>query len=224
VSRGADRAAVFVDVDGTLVDSNYHHAIAWSRALRDHGENARLAAIHRAVGMGSSELLRSLVGRDDQAIAASWREHFDALLPEIVAFDGAAELLRALRACGLVVVLATSSPTDLLDVLRAKIGADDAIDVVVTANDVDRAKPEPDIFDAALAKVDVGHDRAMVIGDSVWDVEAATRAGLPCTAFETGGFSRLELEAGGAIAVYRDPRALVEQLRTSPLASLASTR
>jgi HAD superfamily hydrolase (TIGR01509 family) len=215
-------AAVFVDVDGTLVDSNFHHAIAWSRALRDHGENARLAAIHRSVGMGGTELLMSLIGRDDEAIRTSWREHFDQLLPEIVPFERAAELLRVFHAHDVMVVLATSSPEDLLDELRSKIGADDAIDVVVTADDVDHAKPRPDIFDVALEKSKADVRRVVVLGDSVWDVEAASRAHLPCVGVETGGFSRLELEAGGAAAVFRDPADLIAGMDESPFADLWS--
>jgi HAD superfamily hydrolase (TIGR01509 family) len=204
--------AALVDVDGTLVDSNYHHAIAWARALRDHGENARLAAIHRLVGMGGDELLEQLIGRTDDAIKTSWRTHFDALLPEVWAFDGAADLLRSLKAHGLTVVLATSSPEDLLDVLRAKVGAGDAVDAVVTASDVDAAKPHPDIFRAALEKVGAPAAEACVIGDSVWDVEAAHRAGICSYAVETGGFSRAELEDAGASGVFTDASELAANL------------
>lgn len=213
-------AGVLVDVDGTLVDSNFHHAIAWSRALRDHGENARLAAIHRLVGMGGSEMLEELIGRDDKAIAKSWRTHFDQLLSEVLAFERSDELLRAFRSRGLTVALATSSPEDLLGVLRRKINADDAIDCAVTSGDVDRAKPHPDVFQVALDKTGLERDRVIVLGDSVWDVEAATRAGLRCVGVETGGFSRLELEDAGAIAVYRDPGAVIDDLQHGPFSTL----
>jgi len=215
-------AAVLVDVDGTLVDSNYHHTMAWSRALRDHGCNARLAAIHRLVGMGSSQLLETLIGRSDDKIAKSWRSHFDKLLPEVFVVDGGAELLRALDARGLTVVLATSSPEDLLDAFRAKIDADDAIDVVVTASDVDEAKPEPDVFEVSLAKANVARDRTAVLGDSIWDARAAVRARLPCVALETGGFSRAELEGEGVVAVYRDATELLDHLEESPIGMLAT--
>jgi HAD superfamily hydrolase (TIGR01509 family) len=217
-------AGVLVDVDGTLVDSNYHHTIAWSRALRDHGYNARLAAIHRLIGMGSTQLLETLIGRGDDAIAKSWRAHFDELLPEVVALDGAAELLRALHGRGLTVVLATSSPADLLEEFRSKIGADDAVDVIVTASDVEEAKPEPDVFEASLAKADLRRERAIVLGDSVWDAQAAARAQLPCVALETGGFSRAELAEEGVVAVYRDPADLLEHLDDSPIGILAANR
>jgi len=213
-------AGVLVDVDGTLVDSNYHHALAWSRALLDHGCHARLAAIHRLIGMGGSEMLEKLIGSDDQAIADSWRSHFDQLLPEVRAFEGAADLLRAFKERGLQVVLATSSPEDLLVAMRAKIDAEDAIDLVVCAGDVERAKPAPDIFAVALDKAGLDRERVLVLGDSVWDVHAATAAGLGCVALETGGFSDGELTDAGAIAVYTDPMGLLEKLRSSPFSAL----
>jgi HAD superfamily hydrolase (TIGR01509 family) len=216
------RAGTLVDVDGTLVDSNYHHTIAWSRALRDHGCNARLAAIHRLVGMGGSELLETLIGQSDDAIKESWRAHFDEMLPEIRPFDGAAELLRALHARGLTVVLATSSPADLLDEFRDKIDAGDAVDVLVSSSDVEGAKPEPDVFETGLAKAELARDHAIVLGDAIWDVQAATRAQLPCIAVETGGFSRAELEHEGAAGVYRDPVDLLEHLDQSPVGLLAT--
>src|SRR3954469_6849842 len=105
---------VLADLDGTLVDSNYHHTIAWSRALQEHGEQVALADIHRSIGMGSFEMLHSLVGRFDEGIVNSWRFHFGSLLSEVVPFRGAAELLEAFHARGLKVVIATSSPEDLL--------------------------------------------------------------------------------------------------------------
>jgi HAD superfamily hydrolase (TIGR01509 family) len=215
---------VLVDVDGTLVDSNYHHTLAWSRALRDHGEDAHLAAIHRLVGMGSTDLLQSLIGRDDEAVKKSWRSHFDALLPEIRAIDGADQLLHALHDHGFVVVLATSSPEDLLQDLLTNVDGTEVVDVVITADDVDQAKPNPDIFEVALDRADLTTDRALALGDSVWDVEAARRAGVGTVAVETGGFSRFELEHAGALAVYRDAALLAEQLASSPLGRLAAER
>ncbi len=213
-----------MDVDGTLVDSNYHHTLAWSRALRDHGEDAHLAAIHRLVGMGSTDLLQSLIGRADEAVKKSWRSHFDALLPEIRAIDGAGQLLHALHDRGLVVVLATSSPEDLLHDLLTHVDGTDVVDVVITADDVDQAKPNPDIFEVALDRADLTSDGALALGDSVWDVEAARRAGVGTVAVETGGFSHFELEHAGALAVYRDAALLAEQLASSPIAHLTEGR
>ena len=215
---------MLVDVDGTLVDSNYHHTLAWSRALRDHGEDAHLAAIHRLVGMGSTQLLQQLIPEADEsvtdAVKKAWRAHFDSLLPEIRAVDGAERLLRTMHERDFVVVLATSSPEDLLDALMERVGARDAVDVVVTASDVEAAKPDPDLFEVALERAGVDAQRALALGDSVWDVEAARRAGVDTVAVETGGFSRFELEHAGASAVYRDARALVDELAASPLGRL----
>lgn len=118
-------------------------------------------------------------------------------------------------------VLATSSPEDLLDELMERVGARDAVDVVITADDVDAAKPDPDLFQVALERAELDAGCAMALGDSVWDVEAARRAGVDTVGVETGGFSRFELEHAGAIAVYRDALDLVEQLASSPLARLA---
>jgi HAD superfamily hydrolase (TIGR01509 family) len=213
-------AGVLVDIDGTLVDSTYHHTIAWSRAFRDHGERVPLAAIHRSIGMGSSEMLHSLIGRDDDAIAESWRKYFDELLPEIEPCRGAAELLRALHSRGLVVVLATSSPEDLIAEYRRKIDADDAIDDVVSADDVEHAKPDPDVFAVALEKAGLAPERAVVIGDSVWDVEAAERGGLRSVGLECGGVSGFELAAAGASAVFRDPLQLRDEVDGSPIGPL----
>lgn len=216
-------AGVLVDVDGTLVDSNYHHTIAWSRALRDHGCNARLAAIHRLVGMGSSRLLETLIGCSDETIAESWRSRFDELVPEVFVLDRAAELLRSLHDLDLTVVLATSSPKDLLDTFRAKIDADDAIDLAVTADDIRAAKPEPDVFEVSLAKAGLERGRTVVLGDSVWDARASARARLPCVALETGGFSRAELESEGVAAVYTDPADLLDHLEDSTIGKLAAS-
>jgi HAD superfamily hydrolase (TIGR01549 family) len=215
-----EHGAALVDLDGTLVDSNYHHAIAWSRALRDHGERSEIAAIHRSIGMGSSEMLQRLIGRADDAIVNSWRAHFESLLPEIVAFDRAAALLQALRDIGLRVVIATSSPEDLVRELLGRVGPADLIDVVVSSADVERAKPEPDVFAAAADKAGVHGSRVMALGDSVWDAYAARRAGLRCTGLECGGTSAAELKAAGAVAVFRNPADVLENIAQSPFPGL----
>jgi HAD superfamily hydrolase (TIGR01509 family) len=213
-----DRAAL-VDVDGTLVDSNYHHAIAWSRALHEHGHPVPLFRIHRLIGMGGSEMLESLIGHADETIEKAWRGYFDALLPEIRAFADAGALLDGLHARGFAVVLATSSPADLLDALREKIGADHAIDAVVTASDVEDAKPAPDVFAVALEHAGVDAEHAIALGDTVWDVKAAHRTALQCITLESGGISRAELLEAGARAVYADASELLRNLDESPFAT-----
>lgn len=209
--------AVLVDVDGTLVDSNYHHAIAWSRALHDCGYRVPVVDIHRRVGMGGGQMLEQLIGSADPEVERRWRRNFEELVPDIEPIAGAAELLRELSRHGLTVVLATSSPADLLDALRKKVDADDAIAGSVDADDVREAKPEPDVFAAALDKAGVRVEDAVVLGDSTWDIEGAARVGLGCVALETGGYGRAELEAAGALAVYRDPCELLDNLSDSAL-------
>src|SRR4051812_20411481 len=170
--------------------------------------------------MGSSELLQQLLGRDDNDITDAWRRHFNDLLPEIQPFEAAGDLLRVLHEHGLVVVLATSSPADLLEHFQSLIGADEAVDVLVTADDVDRAKPHPDIFSTAMRKADLPPSRVVVVGDSVWDVEAGRRAGVPTIGVETGGFSASELEGAGAAGVFEDPQAVITRLADGPIGSL----
>ena len=209
---------MLVDVDGTLVDSNYHHTLAWARAFAEHGRQPPLAAIHRLIGMGGRNLVETLIGQPDDGIEDAWRRRFDELLPEVHACDGAAALLRRLHEAGLEVVLATSSPTSLLDAMRARIDADEAVDLAITADDVDRSKPDPEVFQVALEKAGLAPDGTMVIGDSIWDVEAAGRADLQTVAVETGGFSAAELRRAGAVAVYESCRDLVDRFDSSPLA------
>jgi HAD superfamily hydrolase (TIGR01509 family) len=162
--------------------------------------------------MGGSEMLEALIGRADATVEDAWRRNFDELLPEILAFDGAGDLLRAIHQRGAAVVLATSSPQDLLNEMRVKVGADEAVDDVVTSADAEQAKPHPDIFEIALEKSGAPRDRTVVVGDSVWDVAAAAKARLACVAVESGGYSRGELEAAGARLVYRDPNDLCAHL------------
>jgi HAD superfamily hydrolase (TIGR01509 family) len=216
------RSGVLVDVDGTLVDTNYLHTVAWARAFHSLGEWAPMNAIHRLVGMGGDQLVPELFGRQidgaDDAHAESWA----ALKDEARPFPGAAELLRLLHEVGLVVVLATSASPDDVTEMRKRLGADDAIDAVVDGGDVERSKPAPDIFETARASAGIDLARVLVIGDSVWDVEAARAARMACIAVESGGFSRHELSEAGAIAVYKDVQELADQLLTSPIAALIS--
>ncbi|HVE94299.1 MAG TPA: HAD family hydrolase [Acidimicrobiales bacterium] len=209
--------AVLADVDGTLVDSNYHHALAWFRALCDHGHVIPLVDIHRRVGMGGSQMLEELIGHADEDIEADWRQNFEEMLPEIEPFARVADLLHACAGRGVRVVLATSAPSDLLAALRAKVDADDWIHAKVDADDVAEAKPEPDVFAAALAKAAVAASDAIVLGDSTWDVLAARRAGLGCVCVLSGGYGRAELLDAGAVAVYRDVAELLDAFDDSPL-------
>lgn len=214
------RAGVLFDVDGTLVDTNYLHALAWSRALRDHGEWAPMNAIHRLVGMGGDRLLVELLGHDVPEAVAARPARYRELAPDICPFPGAGDLLRRTHERGVAVILATSAPEEELAVLRRLLGADDVIDGQTTADDIETSKPAPDVFSVAMARHSIDPRKALAVGDSVWDVRAARAAGIGCVAVESGGSSHHELAEAGARQVYRDPQELLDQFLTSPLAQL----
>jgi len=218
---GPGRAGVLFDVDGTLVDTNYLHTLAWSRAFREVGEWAPMNAIHRLVGMGGDQLVPELLGHDSPEADAAHRRLFRDLVGEAVAFPQAAELLGAVREMGLVVVLATSSPKDQLDAMLESAGLLDTFDARTTADDVSSSKPNPDVFLAAIESVDLDPRRTVAVGDSVWDVRAARAANIGCIGVESGGFSRHELAEAGALHVYRDVSELLALINTSALAGVA---
>lgn len=216
--------AVLFDVDGTLVDSTYLHALAWWRALDDAGHRTPMAVLHRLIGMGGSELLQKVRGHDDESLRRGHSRHYQRLKGDLTALPGARDLLRTTREHGATVVLATSAePHDLDDLLRV-LDAEDHIDEIVTAGDVEAAKPAGDIFSAALSKAGCQPSEALAVGDTAWDVMAAGRAGVACVAVLTGGWSRDELLSSGAVAVYADSRQLRERFEESPLGRLAPLR
>ena len=208
------------DLDGTLVDSNYLHTLAWSRALSDVGAWAPMNAIHRLVGMGGDQLVPRLLGHDVPGASDARAHRYRELLDEVRAFPGSADLLRTLHHAGLAVVLATSSPPDELDVAVRILDVDDSIDAVTSKKDVDRSKPAPDLFLAAMRAGMIDPARALAVGDSVWDLQAARAAGIGCVGVETGGFSQHELSEAGALHVYQDVQEVGRQLLTGPLAAL----
>jgi HAD superfamily hydrolase (TIGR01509 family) len=216
--------AALLDVDGTLVDSNYVHTLAWFRSLRAAGHVVPMARMHRLVGMGADQFLEELLGRHDQAIEDGWQEEFAHMRDEIPALPGAADLARALHERGVTVVLATSGKPDDVEALRKTLGADQWVDGAVSSSEVESSKPAPDIFTRALEVAGVEAGDAVVVGDTVWDVQAASACDLPCVAVTCGGISRAELVEAGAVAVYRDPGELVAQLEASPLGRLLRPR
>ncbi|MCU1393179.1 MAG: family hydrolase [Ilumatobacteraceae bacterium] len=216
------RPSILFDVDGTLVDSNYLHTVAWSRALRAHDTWAPMNAIHRLIGMGSDTLLTTLIGREDDAIAQSWKSEYELLMAEVRSFPFAAQLLSDMSQAGVAVVLATSAPADHLARMIDLLDVGGLIDVSTTSDDVEHAKPEPEIFLTAMHRANGSPDRTLVVGDSTWDVQSALAARLPCIAVETGGFSEAELLEAGAVAVYADVEALWRNASRSPLADLLS--
>jgi phosphoglycolate phosphatase-like HAD superfamily hydrolase len=216
--------AVLFDVDGTLVDSNYLHVVAWMAAFQDAGHPVDACAIHRAIGMGATQLLEALLGENlartaGESVKRGHRERYGKNLESLRRFEGSRRLLRAVSQRARV-VLATSAGSDEFDALRAALGADDAVSAVTTDADVEEAKPAPDLIGVALEKVGVGPDRAVLVGDRVWDVKASARAGVPCVAVLSGGIGAAELRDAGAVKIYRNVLDLLENLDDSPLAAV----
>ncbi|MET9181133.1 HAD family hydrolase [Kitasatospora aureofaciens] len=215
-------AAALFDVDGTLLDTTYFHALAWWEALRQYDRTLPVARVHRAIGMGSDQLLDHLLGAerdhgDDEGITAAHAALYARFWPHIQPLPGAADLLRACADRGWAVVLASSASERELAVLRRALDADEAITAVTSADDVEATKPAPDLVRAALDRAGAEPEHAVFIGDTVWDVTAAGRARVPCVAVESGGFDTRELLGAGAAEVHRDTAELLADLDRSLL-------
>jgi phosphoglycolate phosphatase-like HAD superfamily hydrolase len=212
--------AAILDIDGTLVDSNYHHALAWYRAFREHGVTPPLWRIHRHIGMGGDQLVAAVAGgeverRSGDAIRDSEGEIYMKLIDEVVPLDGARELIEDLGGRVDRVVLASSAKEHEVDRYLDLLDARELADAWTTSADVSSTKPEPDLVHAALEAVDA--DSGLMVGDTTWDCEAAGRAGVPCVAVLTGGFSERELVDAGATAVFEDLPALRRELDRLPV-------
>jgi HAD superfamily hydrolase (TIGR01509 family) len=207
--------AVLFDIDGTLVDSNYLHVDTWDRAFAEAGRPVDIWRIHRAIGMDSAELLKALLGDDPDGIAERAKERHGELYKAVAGerlrpFDGAAELVRSLLHRGVAVVLATSAPEDELEILLDVLGLSKDEVATTSSGDVGTAKPEPGIIQAALQKAGAAPDRAVMVGDTIWDVIAAKRAGVATVGVRSGGIAEEELTGAGAIEVHDGTRALLE--------------
>ncbi|OUS95171.1 HAD family hydrolase [Rhodococcus sp. NCIMB 12038] len=222
-SLSPTRAALF-DVDGTLVDSNYLHVRAWQRAFREVGHDVDAWRVHRGIGLDSSLLLESLLGDDAQTLGDRAKDlhstYYLGARDSMRPLAGARELIRELHGRGVQVVLATSAPEEELDVLREILSVDSCIAHATSSADVDNAKPDPGVVRAALDRASVSADSAVMVGDAVWDAEAASRAGVTFVGVLSGGISRAELTAAGAVAVFEDAQDLLDHLESSPLSEL----
>jgi HAD superfamily hydrolase (TIGR01549 family) len=212
--------AAILDIDGTLVDSNYQHAIAWYRALRQHGHVLPIWRIHRHIGMGGDQLVASLCGdeveeRQGDDIRDAEKALYMALIDEVEPLAGARELIVDLQRMGRRIVLASSAKPDEVEHYLDLLDARGLADAWTTAGDVESTKPEPDLVHAALERA--GTDSAVMVGDSTWDCEAAQRAGVQTIAVLTGGFSEQELRDAGAVAVFRSIEELRRRLSQTPL-------
>jgi len=212
--------AAILDIDGTLVDSNYQHALAWYRALRLHGHVLPIWRIHRHIGMGGDQLVASLCGeeveeRQGDEIRQAEKPLFMEMIDEIEPLKGARELIVDLKRLDRTVVLASSAKPGEVDHYLELLGARDLADAWTSSGDVERTKPEPDLVHAALERA--GTDSAVMVGDSTWDCEAAKRAGIPTVAVLTGGFSEQELREAGAVAIFHSIEDLRRRLADTPL-------
>jgi HAD superfamily hydrolase (TIGR01509 family) len=207
--------ACILDVDGTLVDTNYHHAIAWHRAFRAHDVHPALWRIHRHMGMGGDQLVASLAGDEVERrlgddIRAAEKAQYGALIDEVEPLEGARELIEDLKDRGHTVVLASSAKAEEVDHYLDLLDARQLADGWTTSADVETTKPAPDLVLAAIEKA--GADESVMLGDSTWDCEAARRAGIRTVGLLTGGFSREELGEAGAVAVFESLVELRERL------------
>jgi HAD superfamily hydrolase (TIGR01549 family) len=215
------QSAAILDIDGTLVDTNYQHAIAWYRAFRQHGLILPIWQVHRHIGMGGDQLVSSLAGErfDDlhgDDVRDAERNLYGEMIEEVEPMDGARDLILAIRESEGRVVLASSAREEEVDRYLDLLDAREIIDAWTTSADVEATKPEPDLVHAALDKV--GADDGVMVGDTPWDVVAARRAGIETLAVLTGGFSASELRGAGAIEVFESVRELCKRLGATALA------
>ena len=213
-------AAALLDVDGTLVDTNYQHALAWYRAFRQHDVLLPVWRIHRHIGMGGDQMIEALAGaeverdRGDE-IRAAEKALYTTEIHEVAALEGASELIDELRRRGWRVVLASSAKAEELDHYLDLLDARGRVDDWTSSADVEQTKPAPDLVKAALAKADAA--TGVLLGDSRWDCEAARRAGIESVGLLTGGFSRQELCEAGAVAAFESIAALLDGIDDTPL-------
>ncbi len=215
------KPAAILDIDGTLVDTNYHHAIAWFRAFQQSDVVLPLWRIHRHIGMGGDQLVAALAGDDFESehgddVRAAEKALYMALIHEVRPLEDAHELLEDLAREGRGVVLASSAKPDEVEHYLDLIEARELATAWTHSGDVERTKPEPDLVKAAIAKA--GGGPAVMVGDSTWDCEAAGRAGIETVAVLTGGFSEAELREAGAVCVFGSLRELRAEIQSTPLA------
>jgi HAD superfamily hydrolase (TIGR01549 family) len=215
--------AAILDVDGTLVDSVYHHALAWHRAIRRSDLEVPVWRVHRLIGMGGDQIVKTLFDEDVEracgdAIRAAEKEEYEPLMGEVRPLAGARELTAELKDRGHRVVLASSAKEEELDFYLDLAEVRDLADAWTSSADVEATKPNPDLVVQALEEV--GGGSAVMIGDSIWDCEAAKRAEVPTVGVLTGGFAESELRDAGAEAVFASLDELCRSLDRTPLGSL----
>jgi HAD superfamily hydrolase (TIGR01509 family) len=214
------RAAI-LDIDGTLVDTNYQHAIAWYHAFRQSGIILPIWRIHRAIGMGGDQFVPHLIGEDKadelgEDIKAAEKPLYLSMIEQVEPFEGARDFITGLKDAGNTVILASSAKANELDHYLDLLDVREVVDDWTSSADVEATKPEPDLVNAALEKAETKED-AVMVGDTPWDVEAAKKAGIDTIAVMTGGFGADELKEAGALAVYDSIVDLQEHIGDTPL-------
>ena len=212
--------AAILDIDGTLVDTNYQHALAWYHAFRQQEIVVPIWKIHRAIGMGGDQLIPHLIGEEraeelGDALKAAEDPLYLTMIEQVEPFAGAHDLIADLKDKGHTVILASSAKGKDLDHYLDLLDARDLVDGWTTSDDVEETKPQPDLVNAALEKA--GVDSGIMVGDTTWDIEAAKRAGQETIAVLTGGFGADELKEAGAIAVFESIEELRQRIGETPL-------
>jgi phosphoglycolate phosphatase-like HAD superfamily hydrolase len=216
--------AVLLDVDGTLIDSNDAHANAWVDVGKEFGHDIRFDHVRWLIGMGGDKVLPELTGlqeesKEGERILDRRGEIFrEKYLPTLQPFEGTRELLQRMKDEGLKLVVATSASEEDLHGLLKQAGIEDLIDKAANSDDAEESKPAPDIVEAALKRGRVGIGEAIMIGDTPYDIGAATNAGVPIIAFTSGGWEAEELR--GAITVYAGPADLLSGYSSSPIGKM----
>jgi HAD superfamily hydrolase (TIGR01549 family) len=213
-------AVAVLDIDGTLVDTNYQHTIAWFRAFRQHEIILPLWRIHRHIGMGGDQMVKALTDeRTDRErgedIRAAEKNLYLELIGEVETMEGSRELIEDLKRRDHTVVLASSAKADEVDHYLDLLDARELADAWTTSADVEATKPHPDLVRAALDRA--GNEDGVMVGDTSWDVRAARNGGIGTLAVMTGGFSAGELKDAGALAVFESVAQLRSSLDRTPL-------
>jgi HAD superfamily hydrolase (TIGR01549 family) len=200
----ADTAAVLFDIDGTLIDSTYHHAFAWHRAFTRFGIDVPMWRVHRTIGMGGDKLVEEVAGSEVEkehgdALRDAWAEEYAEVEAEVDPLPGASDLVGRLASAGYLVALASSGEKQFSENAVRALGVADSVHTLTTSADVEASKPDPDLVGVTFDKLPAG--RAVFVGDTPYDVEAAARAGFGCVCVLTGGFSQAELDEAGAVLV-----------------------
>lgn len=211
----ASATGILLDLDGTMIDTNHLHTVAWWRALRRHGHTVAMQAVFDCIGMGGDKLMSRLIGEPDAQVEAAWSEEFHRLYEDVSPLPGARRMAQRFAEAGHTVVLATSAPEEDLSRARELLDIDEWLAGATASDDAEGSKPDPDIFDVALDRFDLDPSATLAVGDTIWDAEAAAAAGIGFIGVETGGHHPTELRRRGAIAVYADARAIADEFDAS---------